>query len=127
MTVFACSEKNISDPKEAFENWGGYSIGKDVLILNGVYWESAHWSKEYIVYLKLSPSEEWWSHYKTVMGLDALLLQSDDLFEIDDADWMPVPDWFRPPKECEVYGGYTGSKYFWDSSKKTLWVYEIQL
>jgi len=47
--------------------------------------------------------------------------------KIDDPDWVKKPKWFTPSKASRVFGGFGGSKYFWDFNERILYVYEIQL
>jgi hypothetical protein len=127
-----CTEINTADPFETYDYWMKDYISEDVEILNGEYWESAHWSKEYVVYMKLKPSKKWWSKFKTAYDLtnhkiDEVGVEKAVIFEIDDPEWIKKPDWFGPNLNSEVYGHFGGSKYFWDSHNEILYVYEIQL
>jgi hypothetical protein len=32
---------------------------KDINMINGKYWQSAHWSKEYELYAEIKSTEDW--------------------------------------------------------------------
>lgn len=49
--LVGCFEKSTTDPVKTYQYWAGEKPGKEVQVLNGRYWESAHWTKEYIMYL----------------------------------------------------------------------------
>jgi hypothetical protein len=130
--LISCSEIKTSDPIATYDYWMKDYIPDDVEILNGEYWESAHWSKEYVVYMKLRPSMEWWDKFRTAYDLtnnriDEIGVEKAEIFKIDDPQWLKKPIWFRPATNSEVFGQFGGSKYFWDSKNKILYIYEIQL
>jgi len=122
LTLSSCNEINTTDNEEAFENWIGAKSGSDVEVLQAKYWQSAHWTKEYIVYLKIKPSDEWWSQFVAQNGL---MLDTTQWFVPSDK-----PDWFTPPNTSKVYGfneDYNNSRYFQDSLSGVWYIYEIQL
>jgi hypothetical protein len=45
--VGSCQEKNTNDPVKAYTYRAGQPPTADIKPINGRYWESAHFSKEY--------------------------------------------------------------------------------
>ena len=116
-------EINTSDPNEAYKYWTGVNPTDDIKILNGHYWQSPHWSREYIMYLKLKPTEEWWEKFIDVNHLT-----------VNQSQWSQpngAPAWFNPSDNSIKYGGGLefdqGSRYFIDTLTRECYIYEIQL
>jgi hypothetical protein len=127
-----CDEIKTSDPEEVYSHWTDGGSRDGIELLEGEYWQSGHWTKEYVMYLKLRPTKDWWKSYKEINGferqrIDRVSVGKAEIFKIDDPDWIKKPVWFNPGKNSEVYGQFGGSKYFWDSESETLFIYEIQL
>jgi hypothetical protein len=126
LTVFfltSCSEVNSTDPKETYRHWAGTNPPADLELINGQYWQSAHWTKEYIMYLKFKPTEEWWTEFLKQNYISA-----------DKVDWtMPnnAPTWFKPSENSIRFGGTSdfgqGSRCFKDTLTGVCYIYEIQL
>lgn len=126
LTVFlltSCSEVKTTDPKDTYKNWAGANPPSDIELINGRYWQSAHWTKEYIMYLQFKPTEEWWSEFLKQNYISA-----------DKNDWsMPsdAPTWFKPSDNSIRYGGGAdfdqSSRYFRDTITGVCYIYEIQL
>jgi hypothetical protein len=122
MVLSSCNEINTTNTEEAFENWLGVKSGAEVEVLQAKYWQSAHFTKEYIVFLKIKPSDEWWLQFVEQNGL-----------MLDTSQWYvpsKKPDWFTPPNTSKVYGfgeEYNNSRYFQDSLSGVCYIYEIQL
>jgi hypothetical protein len=121
LTLQGCSEKNTSKPKEAYKYWAYQNPDKEVQVLYGQYWESAHWSKEYIVYLKLKPTSNWWKQF----------LKQNNLNPDTTKWWKPedAPLWFSPPKSSKTYSKdrFSNSRYFFDNLTGDCYIYEVQL
>ena len=116
-------EINATDPIETYRFWAGVDPPGDLKVLKGQYWQSAHWTKEYIMYLKLKPTKEWWNKYVEQNHLT-----------IDKAKWArpgEAPPWFEPTENSIRYGGGgefdQGSRYFRDTLTGECYIYEIQL
>ena len=60
----SCMEINSENPKEIFELWTGNELPKEIKLVNGKYWQSAHWTKEYEVYAEIKSTETWWNDFK---------------------------------------------------------------
>lgn len=126
LTLFAltsCLETRTSDAKETFKYWAGTNAPDDLEILGGQYWQSAHWTREYIVYLKFISTEEWWSEFLRQNNLSA-----------DKDNWtLPIdaPAWFMPSDSSIRYRGGEdfdqGSRFFRDTTTGVCYIYEIQL
>jgi hypothetical protein len=121
-TLIGCSEIKTNDPKKAYKHWAGTYPSKDLNVLNGQYWESAHLTKEYIMFLKLKPTKEWWEEF----------LKQNDI-SVDKGEWTApsdTPAWFNPAKNTiRYYGGdhFNQSRYFRDTLTGVCFIYEIQL
>lgn len=121
-TLTSCSETQTSDAKKTFKYWAGTNPPSDIEILNGQYWQSGHWTKEYIMYLKLKPSKTWWNEF---INQNSLTVDTTKWTKPDDA-----PSWFEPTENSKQYGqlGFSqGSRYFQDTSTGVCYIYEIQL
>ena len=82
-----------SDAKETFKYWAGTNPPADIELLNGQYWQSGHWTKEYIMYLKLKPSKTWWDDF---VKQNSLTVDTTKWSKPDDA-----PNWFEPTKNTK--------------------------
>jgi len=126
LTIFlltSCSEKKTENPEETYKYWAGTNPPTNLELLNGEYWQSAHWTKEYIMYLKFKPTKDWWEDFL-----------KQNFITIDKQDWtMPsdAPSWFNPSVNSVRYGGSgdfdQGSRYFYDATTGISYIYEIQL
>ena len=96
ISLTSCSEIKTSDAKETFKYWAGTNPPADIELLNGQYWQSSHWSKEYIMYLKLKPSKTWWDDF---VKQNSLTVDTTKWSKPDDA-----PNWFEPTKNTKQYG-----------------------
>jgi hypothetical protein len=117
----SCSEFNTTDPEQVYKHWSGLSAPADLELLEGQYWQSAHWTKEYIMFLKFKPTKEWW-----VSFLDQnQLLRNNQWVRPSNA-----PEWFTPSDKTVMYSsGDTfdqGSRYFRDTLTNECYIYEIQ-
>lgn len=87
-TLTSCMETKTTDAKDTYKYWAGTNLPFDIEILNGQYWQSAHWTKEYIVYLKLKPTNKWWEEFLKQNSISA-----------DKENWTipsDAPTWFKP-------------------------------
>jgi hypothetical protein len=117
-----CTEIQTSDPQEAYKHWAGSAPPENVRILKGQYWQSAHWTKEYILYLKLKPTKKWWAEF----------VNQNQLQKAPESWTKPANAafWFDPPENSIMYssgaGFDQGSRYFRDTITGTCYIYEIQ-
>lgn len=116
-------ETKTSDAKETYKYWAGTNPPSDIELMKGQYWQSAHWTKEYIMYLKFKPTEEWWTEFL-----------KQNYISPDKDNWtLPsdVPTWFKPTDNSIRYSGGDdfdqGSRYFRDTITGICYIYEIQL
>ncbi len=118
----SCSEVRTDDPIDSYKYWAGTKPPKDLEIIQAKYWQSAHWTKEYILYLKLKPTEEWWSE----------LVNQNNLIK-DTGQWtIPTdsPEWFRLPDNVTLYrpeNDFYQSRFFRDNQTGECYIYDIQL
>jgi len=122
MLLISCSEKRSDVASECYELWSGQSVPKEIKVIHGTYWESAHWSKEYIMFLELTASKEWRRRF----------VQQNKMILTDD-EWVKpngIPAWFSPSDSCRQWilpDDKTGSRCFEDSVSGKIFIYQIQL
>ncbi len=119
----SCVETNTSDPINAYKYWAGTDSPEDLRVLKGQYWQSAHWTKEYILYLELKPTDDWWDEF---LKQNCKSVDTDKWTKPRDA-----PTWFNPSSNSIRYGGCDdfdqGSRYIRDTLTGVCYIYEIQL
>ena len=82
----------------------------------------SHWTKEYILYLKLKPTDEWWTEF----------IKQNNL-TIDEGEWKTPadsPDWFRLPENVTLYkpsNDFYDKRVFKDNKTGYCFIYDIQL
>jgi hypothetical protein len=121
LLLISCYEKNATDAVKTYEYWAEAKPPADMELFNGQYWQSAHWTKEYIMYLKFKPSKEW---------VTAFLSQNG--FSVDTTKWTKpddMPDWFIPSINSNRYkiDDFNQSEFFCDWETGICYLYEIQL
>ncbi len=120
-----CFGVNTSDPRKAYRYWAGTNPPADMELFNGEYWQSPHWSLEYIMYLELKPTNIWWDSF----------IEQNKMVP-DRSEWeipSDAPDWFKPSdssvifriKDSVTYA--TDSRCFRDTLTGICYIYEIQL
>ncbi|MFN5183967.1 MAG: hypothetical protein ACK5D5_13175 [Bacteroidota bacterium] len=103
---------------ETYRYWAGENPPDDIKIINGQYWSSAHFTKEYVMYLELKVPVKLASSFPK----DNNLILSDKKFDFSN----DAPDWFKPPKNYQVWLGQQGSKYFINLKTGHIFIYELQ-
>ncbi|WCM42595.1 hypothetical protein MG290_02670 [Flavobacterium sp. CBA20B-1] len=120
----SCSEKNINNPDEVYELWLGEKPLENINPINGNYWQSAHFTNEYILFLEVEAHKKFWEVF--VKEHNLIVDTLDNSFLISDK-----PDWFHPPKNTIKYkindSFDQGSRYFQDTINDKIYIYEIQL
>jgi hypothetical protein len=53
------TEKTSENPNETYMLWSGEKPSNEIEVIRGKYWLSAHFTKEYIMYLELLASPVW--------------------------------------------------------------------
>jgi hypothetical protein len=120
--LIGCSEIKTTDPIESYKYWAGANPTRDINAVKGVYWQSAHWTREYVLYLQLKPTDTWWNEFVKQNHL-----------QIDSKDWtMPsdAPDWFQPSDKATIYksaDSFNSSRYFKNERTGEYYIYEMQL
>ena len=108
--VSSCLPVQTTDAEDAFEYWAGFPPPKEFKILEGEYYKSPHFTHEFEVYLKMIPTDEWWSN----------LVDQYKLSE-DYGTWTKpekAPEWFNPSSKLTMYSRheeYDQSRFFRDS------------
>jgi hypothetical protein len=120
MLFNSCIEKNTTDPIKAFTYWMP-KVPEGVKVINGTYWESPHWTKEYILYLEMQASEKWLKQFH----IDDRLTQDESIFSVPE----DAPTWFRPPANYKDWrSGVQGPfEFFEDRKTGHLFVFAMQL
>lgn len=120
-----CIEKNTSDPQEAYSYWIKSDIKSKIEVINGKYWESPHFSYEYIIYLELKVIAEWWNKFSKE---NELIIDPYENGLLSNNDF---PKWFKPSKEFVTNKSKIdldqGSMYFYNEKTQSVFIYEIQL
>jgi hypothetical protein len=117
----SCREMKTNDPVQSYKHWSGSLPPSGVKVIHGAYWQSAHWSKEYILYLELQTPTDWMSQFNSQNNLKA----TNDAAMPSDA-----PSWFSPGEGAKIFkriGDDQGSCYFEILSTGKIFIYEIQL
>ena len=100
---------------ETYRYWAGKDPADDMKVLNGEYWSSAHWSKEYTLYLELRfPRAK-----DFIMGRN--FTRAEQWSALQDA-----PEWFDPSENYELWIGSLGSRYYLHPTKGHLYIFERQ-
>ena len=123
LSLSSCSEINTTNPTETYKYWSGTNSPSNLELLNGQYWQSSHWTREYIMYLEFKPSDKWWKEF----------LEQNHI-STDKGDWtkpIDAPTWFKPSGNSVRFGGNSdfdqGARYFKDTLTGVCFIYEIQL
>lgn len=101
---------------ETYRYWAGGDPEEGMQVLNGEYWASAHWTKEYTLFMELrfDAAEDFVVTNKLQRA----------------KEWMEVPagapDWFTPRKDFQVWKGEQSSLYYLDPKRGHLYMYEVQ-
>lgn len=120
--LVSCSETRTNDPTDSYMYWAGTKPANDLKVLHGRYWQSGHWTKEYVLYLHLKPTDKWWDEFV-----------KQNQLQKDNEDWTKPtdsPDWFQRKRDVEIYkpaGDFNDSRYFRDKANGECYIYEIQL
>jgi len=118
----SCSEERTSDPTYSYKYWTGTNPTDDIEISKGAYWQSGHWTREYILYLKLKPTNKWWVEF---VKQNNLLIDNGDFVKYSDS-----PGWFEPNDKMKIYkraDDLSDSRYFRDNVTGECYIFEIQL
>lgn len=118
----SCVEKKTNDPVESYTYWAGAPPQKDVKVIHGKYWQSAHWTREYILYMELQVPRYWMNQF----------VYQNNLVKSNNEPPLPsdAPSWFMPGKNAQIYlkkGFDEGSFYCEDTLANKMFIYEIQL
>jgi hypothetical protein len=123
--LMSCSEIKTNNTTAIYKYWAGTNPSSDIELLQGQYWQSAHWTGEYVMYLKFKSTGRWWDTF----------LKKQHLV-IDNTNWtLPAdaPRWFKPSKKAIRFGNFDvdgfdqGARYFRDPLTQVCYIYEIQL
>jgi len=117
-----CLEIQTNKPSKAYENWANQVPPENVEVINGKYWQSAHWTLEYMAYLEIKTDSVWVNklleNSKYVVSEKAIRFSSDK------------PEWFNPPKSYQVYVSdrrNIDSAFFVSTDKRHIFIFDIQI
>ncbi|SFH93599.1 hypothetical protein [Halpernia frigidisoli] len=123
-SLISCSEIKTNNPTEVYKYWSGTNPNSDVRLINGQYWQSSHFSKEYIMFLEFIPKKFWVNEFIKQNNLINDSIINDEFIE-------SKPNWFKPSKGSKKYKISSdfdqGSRYFKDLKTGICFFYEIQL
>jgi hypothetical protein len=118
----SCSPKTSENPSEVYQLWAGEKPSKNLKVLHGKYWQSGHFTKEYIMFMELRAPNDWIQEFivqnKLKPATEPIALPSD------------APLWFKPTsayKILEPSDFSQGSAYYVDSLNGQIMIYELQL
>ena len=123
-----------TDPNLSYKYWAGEEADPDsVQVLNGQYWSSAHFTAEYIVYLKLKSLHHWGDRIKKkLLPVDSL--SNDSIRKELSTFTLPTdaPEWFDIKENFVRYvistrGSGADNLYFWDEENDIWYIYEVCL
>jgi len=124
MIIVACTKTTSESPDECFRLWSGKAPDANTNVLHAKYWQSGKLVKEYVLFMELQPSKEWYHEFM----LENKLVETDD-----DDEWTAphdAPTWFNPPKTYKVMKlplPYGESRYFIDPQTNHMFIFEIEM
>lgn len=122
INFFSCIERNTTDTIEAYTLWSGEKPSNEVKVINAKYWQSPHFTLEYIMYMELKTTKEWRKEFIKQNNL----IGSDSKEELVDK-----PIWFKPSDDFKLYLLHdslsSNSRYYIDTINNHFYIYEIQL
>lgn len=97
----SCMGKDTTDPVKAFKYWAGVNPSKEIQVLHGKYLQSAHWSKEYVLYFEMIVTSEWIENFIK----ENKLIEEKNYNErhVNDAPDPTLPSWFSPDKSFRTF------------------------
>ena len=116
-----CAEKTSENPVEVYQLWTGKKPSAYEKIIHGKYWQSAHWSREYIVYIEMKAPKEW---------VEKFVEQNELLPDTTDRQISDAPSWFNPSKDYLVFrrkDDIHSSRYYFNLKDDRIYIFEIQL
>ncbi len=119
--LYSCTAKSTDDPIKAFTYWAG-EPPQGVKVIHGKYQQSAHWTKEYILFLELEASIKWRKEF----------IEKNHLIEVTQTNGDPIdpPEWFKPNERFRALttqGFNQGTVYYENPKTGHMFIYEIQL
>jgi hypothetical protein len=101
-----CFEKNTDDAKKAYKYWSGEKPPPNLRVINGHYWESAHWSTECVLYLEINAPQQWIEELMRTQNLEP----SEE--NIHEMLYDNKPLWFKPNSRFKIYSPKGGLQNF---------------
>jgi hypothetical protein len=121
LILTGCWEKTSNNAEKSFALWAGQKPGKDVKAIHGKYRQSAHFTREYTVYLELAPTVQW----------KLAFIKENHLHITSNNPALPqdAPSWFINKKGLNVWRAKpdNGDLYEEDSQTGHFFIYEEQL
>jgi len=117
----SCVEKISDHTDEVYTLWSGEKPTSEVKIIHGKYWESAHWSKEYIIFLEMKACKDW---------VDAFVKENHLVPDTSGIGIAKHPDWFTPSKGFLVFrkeNDFSGLRYYFNLKEDHVFIYEARL
>jgi hypothetical protein len=110
LSLGGCIEHKSENPEECYRLWSGEGPPSDIKLLHAKYWQSPHWTKEYILYMELIAPLKWRTEF---IEQNHLIRDSSSWSQPSDA-----PNWFKPPANyigLKLNQSEESSRYFEDT------------
>ena len=121
LPLTSCMERKTDNPMDSYTLWSGQAPDKQVSVTHGKYWESAHFTREYIVYLELTAPPSWVDKYVAKNKLTRFT--KEIILPTDKPVWFKLPQrfiaWKHPQDEQSIY--------IEDTETANFFIYEEQL
>jgi len=120
----SCYDKTSTNPNEVYQFWTGVKPSNEMKVINGKYWESGHFTKEYIMFLEIETDKYFWNKFKQENQLVIDTIKNENRMS-------EKPKWFTPSENSIQYklndNFDQGSRYYEDLINNKIYIYEIQL
>jgi hypothetical protein len=121
--ILASCSKSTQDPQEAFQYWTGQKAPKEIELIKGKYYQSPHFSLEYVLFLKFKSDQRFFNEYVKYNKLEI------DTVGNDWSRFTDLPEWFKVDKNYLIYAKdqndeFERSRYFINPKTGICYIYE---
>jgi hypothetical protein len=118
-----CTAIQTTNPVKAYQYWAGTSPAAGLTIHHASYWQSGHFTKEYILWMEIEAPAQWRQAFISQNNLQPGT-NNQPLLSSDKPSWFIIP----PHAKTFVPKIFTqNAAYYIDSQRGRLFIYEIQL
>lgn len=116
-----CSERASNDADESYKLWAFEEPSEEISVIHGKYWQSGHFTREYIVYLELTATHNWKRKFFTQNHFIKFNNSTETLTD--------APSWFKPIKPYIIWKqeNNDNSICFEEIRTGRLFIHEMQL